>query len=477
MFTLNPSRRAPSQPAQAPVAQQAPAPAISAVGLLRVRSDITFKLGDRPKGTPGKKEFNMRAVFELDATTYLTVLDGVRQLCILGGLDMTKSIKFQAGPQLHMVFNMVLETFPGFGEFDDPKWPIEAFIYVVLKGATEKAKKLEKPQAVPAPALTEDEQAARRDARREAQRNAALTRYEARRAAALRADTEDGPETIDIDSANEVNNVAGDISELQIGQGGAGTGAPVEPPAGAAHTRRTTRAPASIHAEAVMAPANPPTRPPVRVCPPPLPRRAVTPLDPAPVSEPTGPTQAATPLAPAPLAEPPGPPRASPPLAPAPLAEPTGPTRAPPSTPAESTPPASESTPPASTQPATRTPAGATSNHAAGQPFGGQVALVTGSSAVLSRVGSVFLNLGAPDDDDEELSEDPLTEPESQPATTTGKGKGKATTSKGAKGGKASQGGGVAGKKGGKQGTKKAAGTNSSAPAATTRARRAPKKA
>ncbi|KAG8706164.1 hypothetical protein FRC08_001229 [Ceratobasidium sp. 394] len=77
MFTLNPSRRPSSQPAQAPVAQQAPAPAIGAVGLLRVRSDITFKLGDRPKGTPGKKEFNMRAVFELDATTYLTVLDGV----------------------------------------------------------------------------------------------------------------------------------------------------------------------------------------------------------------------------------------------------------------------------------------------------------------------------------------------------------------------------------------------------------------
>ncbi|KAG8706163.1 hypothetical protein FRC08_001228 [Ceratobasidium sp. 394] len=329
---------------------------------------------------------------------------------------MTKSIKFQAGPQLCTVFNMVLETFPGFGEFDDPKWPIEAFIYVVLKGATEKAKKLEKPQAVSAPALTEDEQAARRDARREAQRNAALAWHEARRAAALLADTEDGPETIDIDGGDEVNNVAGDISGLQIGQGEAGTRAPVEPPAGAARTRPTTHAPAGIHAEAVVAPANPPTRPPVRVRPPPLPCRAVTPLDPGPLAEPTGPTRAATPLDPAPLAEP------------------TGPTRAPPSTLAESTPPGF-------------------------RPFGGSVALVTGSSAVLSQVGSVFLNLGAPDNDDEELSEDPLTEPEPQPATTAGKGKRKAMTSKGAKGGKANEGGGAASKKGGKQGTKKAVST------------------
>ncbi|KAG9091168.1 hypothetical protein FRC06_000681 [Ceratobasidium sp. 370] len=87
----------------------------------------------------------MRTVFELDAMDYLTVLDGVRQLCIVGHLNMTKSIKFQDGPRLRSVCNMVLETYPGFGEFDDPKWPIEVFIYVVLKGTTEKAKKLEKP--------------------------------------------------------------------------------------------------------------------------------------------------------------------------------------------------------------------------------------------------------------------------------------------------------------------------------------------
>ncbi|KAG9078676.1 hypothetical protein FRC06_008245, partial [Ceratobasidium sp. 370] len=42
--------------------------------LLRKRADITFKLGSRPKGTPGKGQFNMRTVFELGATDYLSVL-------------------------------------------------------------------------------------------------------------------------------------------------------------------------------------------------------------------------------------------------------------------------------------------------------------------------------------------------------------------------------------------------------------------
>ncbi|KAG8699442.1 hypothetical protein FRC08_005304 [Ceratobasidium sp. 394] len=422
--------------------------------MLRVRADITFKLGARPKGTPGKKDFNMKAVFELDGMTYLTVLDGVRQLCILGCLDMTKSIKFQDGPRLRTVCNMILETFPGFGEFDDPKWPIEAFIYVVLKGATKKAKKLEKPQAVPAPALTEEEQAARRDSRREAQRKSALARHEARRAAALQAETEDDPETINIDSANEVDNVAGDIAGLQIRQGDVGTEAPVELPAGTASTTRTTtRTPA----ETVMVQADPPAPadPPVpanlparpRIRPTPLPRRAPTPLDPAPPAEPTGPTRA-----PSSASAEPAPP----------ISEPAS--------------PAAEPAPAVSTQLATHPPANDTSSRTAGQPFGGLVTLTSRSSAVLSRVGSAFLDLGVPNDDEEELSKASTKPEESQPVTV-GKGKCKAPTGKGAKGGKASgDGGAAASKKGGKQGTKKAASTNNPAPAVTTRARRTTKK-
>ncbi|KAG9080299.1 hypothetical protein FRC06_006812, partial [Ceratobasidium sp. 370] len=60
MFTLNPSGR-PLNPPQAPAVPGAPAPAIAPLGqLLRPPSNITFKLGGRPKGTPGKGQFNMR---------------------------------------------------------------------------------------------------------------------------------------------------------------------------------------------------------------------------------------------------------------------------------------------------------------------------------------------------------------------------------------------------------------------------------
>ncbi|KAG8735139.1 hypothetical protein FRC10_010954 [Ceratobasidium sp. 414] len=424
MFTLNQPGRQLSRPAQAPAVQGAPAPTEPVSWLLQVCPDITFKLGARPKGTPGKAQFNMRAVFKLDATDYLSVLDGVQQLCILGHLDMAKSISFQDGPQLCTVCNMVLETFPRFGEFNDPKWPIEAFIYVVLKGSTEKAKKLEKPRVAPASTLTEDKQAAQ--------------------AATLQAKTEGDPETIDIDSTSKVDNVAGNISELQIG-GEVGAEPPVEPPTGAALTRPTAHTPAHTPAKAVAAPVNPSTHPPVLVRPTPHPRpRSATPLDPAPPAEPTGPTACAPPSAPA---------------------EPAPPASRP-------TPPAAEPAPAAPTQSATHPPTGDTSSRTAGQPFGGSLTLASCSNAVLARVGSVFLDLGAPDDnDDDELSEAP-TELESQPVTA-GKGKGKATTSRGAGGGKASGDGGVATMKGGKQGTKKKvanqASTNNPAPVATMR--------
>ncbi|KAG9091167.1 hypothetical protein FRC06_000680, partial [Ceratobasidium sp. 370] len=87
-----------------------------------------------------------------------------------------------------------------------------------------------------------------------------------------------------------------------------------------------------------------------------------------------------------------------------------------------------------------------------GQPFGGPLTLASCSNAVLSQVGSTFLDLGIPDDDDE-LSDAPPTELESQPA---GKDMGKAA-SNGAKGGKASEGSGAASEKAATKGSKQAA--------------------
>ncbi|KAG9104772.1 hypothetical protein FRC06_010279 [Ceratobasidium sp. 370] len=195
-----------------------------------------------------------------------------------------------------MVCNMVLETFPGFQECDNPKWPIKVFIYVVLKGSAEKAKKLQKPQATPASALTGEEQAAWRDLRWE-------------------AEAEGSPKTLNVDNVDEVNTVTGNISELQIEPGVVHAQAPIEPPAGAAHTRPTTLTPTHTpesEAEPVMVsadlPAHPPT--PVRAAP----CCAATPLDPAPPTEPTPPMTCA-PICPTPRVPPTVPAEPVPPVA------------------------------------------------------------------------------------------------------------------------------------------------------------------
>ncbi|KAG9079877.1 hypothetical protein FRC06_007355, partial [Ceratobasidium sp. 370] len=138
--------------------------------------------------------------------------------------------------------------------------------------------------------------------------------------------------------------------------------------------------------------------------------------------------------------------------------------------PADPAPPAAEPT-----HPVTRPPASSTSGRGACQPFGGPLAPGSCSGVVLSRVGSAFLDLGTPNDD--ELSDPPPVDPEPE-ADTRGKGKANVTAGKGAKGGKAGEGSSAASKatgKGANNGTKKTANqtsTGNPAPAATTRTTR-----
>ncbi|KAG9104775.1 hypothetical protein FRC06_010282 [Ceratobasidium sp. 370] len=82
---------------------------------------------------------------------------------------------------------------------------------------------------------------------------------------------------------------------------------------------------------------------------------------------------------------------------------------------------------------------------------------------------SVFLSLGTPNNNDDELSNLP-TDTESQ-AVAKGKGKAKVADIKGAKGGKASGDGGATGRKGVGKGTKKAAAASKPVPAVVARPR------
>ncbi|KAG8706899.1 hypothetical protein FRC08_000807 [Ceratobasidium sp. 394] len=178
---------------------------------------VVFKTGPRPKGTPGKKDFNMRDVLGLSGPTYTHVLENIRKLCILYGLDMGKTITSQEKSRLHTLYSEAIRVYPGFSEFKDPVWPVEAFVYVVLKGGSEKSKRVSAqaqagtdaglPASDPAPL------AAGREARRENMRKSALARSAARKAAQATVD-----EVATEGRADPVEHVLGNMSAMAIGQ-------------------------------------------------------------------------------------------------------------------------------------------------------------------------------------------------------------------------------------------------------------------
>jgi hypothetical protein len=108
----------------------------------------------------------------------------------------------------------VLEVFPGFGYFPDPIWPIEAFVYTVLKGSKEKAKRLEEQASAESQPESPRGVAARREARREAARNAALRRVAARQLAQVETSS-----ATPADDNNPVELLVKDLSMTSIRAG------------------------------------------------------------------------------------------------------------------------------------------------------------------------------------------------------------------------------------------------------------------
>ncbi|KAG9083418.1 hypothetical protein FS749_006050 [Ceratobasidium sp. UAMH 11750] len=178
---------------------------------------VVFKTGPRPKGTPGKKDFNMRDVLGLPGPTYTHVLENIRKMCIIFGLDMSKTISSQEKVRLHALYSQAIRVYPGFNDFKDPVWPVEAFVYVALKGTSKKSKRVSN-QAQAAtnagpPSSDPDALAAGREARWEAMRKSALARFAARKEAQATAD-----ETATGEHADSVENVLGNMSAMAIGQ-------------------------------------------------------------------------------------------------------------------------------------------------------------------------------------------------------------------------------------------------------------------
>ncbi|KAG9086947.1 hypothetical protein FS749_003266 [Ceratobasidium sp. UAMH 11750] len=182
----------------------------------RIRFHVPKK---RPSGSPGKNNYNFRQTLRLSVPEYTYVLNGMRQLCVLFGLDMTRTLKFQNQMLLNNIYNKALEVFPGFGYFPDPIWVMRDFVYVVLKGSKEKTSRIEKAAAKASakPPISPNTEAARWEARRESARKAAQRRAAAQKAAKAKALAATAVEDTSVeDLTNELNNASLTVDEGEM---------------------------------------------------------------------------------------------------------------------------------------------------------------------------------------------------------------------------------------------------------------------
>ncbi|KAG8734689.1 hypothetical protein FRC10_011535 [Ceratobasidium sp. 414] len=100
---------------------------------------IKSALRDRPSIKSWTKDFNAKTLFELDDTTYRTVIADVKRLCITSGLDMTKPLGPQAPPRLHTLYIKALNLYPALANFKPPTWSVGALFRTILKFSTQQA--------------------------------------------------------------------------------------------------------------------------------------------------------------------------------------------------------------------------------------------------------------------------------------------------------------------------------------------------
>ncbi|KAG8727418.1 hypothetical protein FRC10_006124, partial [Ceratobasidium sp. 414] len=107
------------------------------------RERITFKLGNKPPGTAGrgrKNRYNLQRVLQLDEPTYSLIQCVAKHSCIRCNMDMRRPYGKQPSNKLTCAQEKLMKAFPEFRDFDDPYWPINTFLLVVLKGTSQAAK-------------------------------------------------------------------------------------------------------------------------------------------------------------------------------------------------------------------------------------------------------------------------------------------------------------------------------------------------
>ncbi|KAG9082933.1 hypothetical protein FS749_006458 [Ceratobasidium sp. UAMH 11750] len=189
---------------------EVPAPARPALSGIH----IAFLVGNRPPSSPGKAGFCMKEVFGLEGREYMMVLNGIRQIANAYRLDMMKPITHQNQTVVQRIYEKACDVFPGFKAFadqDNPQWPVEAFLMVILKSASDTRSAIRRAQNhAQVAAASPNTKARRKAARQESARRSALARSAAkRRAAEAHIDTELGFE-------NEIEQVSQGLGEMSF---------------------------------------------------------------------------------------------------------------------------------------------------------------------------------------------------------------------------------------------------------------------
>ncbi|KAG8792521.1 hypothetical protein FRC12_005891 [Ceratobasidium sp. 428] len=100
-------------------------------------ADITFKVGEQPNGMPGKStSYNLRETLGMATPDYLYVMNRVQTIGEQQGFNWHIPVRNQPAPAVQRIVDEAKSIFPhlnDFSECDDPQWPIQAFIRVVLK--------------------------------------------------------------------------------------------------------------------------------------------------------------------------------------------------------------------------------------------------------------------------------------------------------------------------------------------------------
>ncbi|KAG8683070.1 hypothetical protein FRC09_016321, partial [Ceratobasidium sp. 395] len=167
---------------QAPVSAPARAPLVvnPGFGTSADTINIIFKVGQRPSGTPGKEDFNMRTVLDLHGPIYMVFLNGIRDIANKYGFNPHIHWNKQNRSLISKIFDKAAEIFPGlyaFHQCNNPQWPVEAALQVVAKSARDtksyRKKALSQSKIVPPSPNTLAE---RKKKRQESAKRAAATR-------------------------------------------------------------------------------------------------------------------------------------------------------------------------------------------------------------------------------------------------------------------------------------------------------------